>query len=340
MVSIELFIIAGVLISYALAGYLAICAGLKWRDPTGSYRFQRRLGIGARAARRTTVWVPLLEFSIAVLLVLPGIYPWGALSSAGLFAAYALGVWWGLARRPNLECHCFGRLSSGSLSVGDVLRNLALSSGAMCLTIDQLALDHGSLPNAGAWSIGATMLIGGGILAGLIPILVSRLPREIRGLLRPTAEPPGAVVGVGENIPCVWLRNARGEDASLCLAETHRRTLLLFFDQECQRCEKIGTLLKVLCEPRPAGTDLVLVHPFRRDLDPATLVAARHLERLYLQPGRMFSAYFGVIGDPGAALISASGKLMAPPARGVDAVLALLRREGLDTPFDGREVWA
>lgn len=131
-------------VALLLAGTLAWAGLAKAADPV-PFRVTLRALVSARAARRLTLAVPLLELALAALLVagvaprlVPGLIV--ALLAVFTVALGRLGV-------VSAACHCFGASAGGD----GRLRNALLGAGAIALV---------------AWPAGALWDVGAGELAG------------------------------------------------------------------------------------------------------------------------------------------------------------------------------
>jgi len=85
---------------------------------------------------RLLVWlIALVEFSISVLLLLPGLHKAGLAAAALLLAVYAVLMGWQVARgRTDLECGCAGPGSTLKVGTALVVRNLVCACLAALAT--------------------------------------------------------------------------------------------------------------------------------------------------------------------------------------------------------------
>ncbi len=114
------------LAAVVLAGVFLVAAAAKWRDPAGTARGFRALGVPRPwTAART---VPAVEAALAVGLLL---VPAGmALLAAALLVAFTVFLSLRLRAGVSAACHCFGGRGTDPLSVADVVRNVWLIATA------------------------------------------------------------------------------------------------------------------------------------------------------------------------------------------------------------------
>lgn len=118
-----------------VAGTFLVAAGLKLQDPRSFAEDIANYQWFPEIANVTAIFLPSLELSAALALVL-GREPWrnaGMVILAGMLLVFTIAIGRAWALGINLECGCFG---VGSTDIGPwpVLRNLGLMT-AMALSI-------------------------------------------------------------------------------------------------------------------------------------------------------------------------------------------------------------
>lgn len=163
------------LAAVVLAGTFLVAAIAKWRDPAGTARGFRTLGVPS--PWRTARLLPAVEAALAVGLLL---VPAGmALLAAALLVAFT--VFLGLRLRAGVSaaCHCFGGRGTDPLSPADLVRNLWLIATATVASL-------GDWPQ---WPSPAAVLV-----AGVVALVAVASTRALRG--RSTSR-PGPVTATG-----------------------------------------------------------------------------------------------------------------------------------------------
>ena len=108
-----------------LAAVFAVAGTAKLRDPAGTSRSFRALGLPPVLGRV----VPVLELGVATgLLLLPGVT---AIAALALLAAFTTFLVLGIKRGVTVPCNCFGSSSRAPLSGRDLARNAALEGAAV-----------------------------------------------------------------------------------------------------------------------------------------------------------------------------------------------------------------
>jgi uncharacterized membrane protein YphA (DoxX/SURF4 family) len=166
-----------------LAAVFAVAGVAKLRDPSGTLRdFE---GLGLPRARVLVVFVPVVELSVAALLVIvPAAGALGALVTLAFFTTFLVGR---LRAGVTAPCACFGSARRDPLSGVEIARNLAL----VALAVVALATDRPVRPTLlDVVVVLAPVLVAAVVLGG-----VRRRRRARAADAGPTAGPtpgPGA----------------------------------------------------------------------------------------------------------------------------------------------------
>ena len=132
-----------------LAAVFAVAASAKLRDPAGTTRSFRTLGLPGSLGRV----VPVVELAVAAgLLVVPA---WAAIAALALLAGFTTFLVLGIKRGVTVPCNCFGSTSRAPLSGRDLARNAALEAAAVA----SLFAGDPTLPGPGAVLVVAAVTI-------------------------------------------------------------------------------------------------------------------------------------------------------------------------------------
>lgn len=135
-----------------LAVVFAAAAAAKWRDPAGTARAFRALGVPSpwRSARLVPAVETLLAFG---LLWRPGLFAAAALALLVAFSVFLIDR---LHRGVDAPCNCFGSWGSGgALSWSDILRNGWLVLAALLA----VAAARPATPSVAAILVAAAVLL-------------------------------------------------------------------------------------------------------------------------------------------------------------------------------------
>lgn len=123
-----------------LAGVFVVAGSAKLRDPAGTSRSFRALGVPPALGRI----VPVVELATAAALLL--VPSWAAIAALALLAGFTTLLALGIRRGVTVPCNCFGSTSRAPLSGRDLGRNAALGAAAVV----SLFAGNPTLPGPGA----------------------------------------------------------------------------------------------------------------------------------------------------------------------------------------------
>jgi uncharacterized membrane protein YphA (DoxX/SURF4 family) len=119
------------LLARLLLAAVFIVSGLaKLADRPGSRQAMLDFGIPARLATPSAIFLPVVELIVAGALIPITSAWWGAIGALALLLLFTTVMGYHLTRGHTLKCHCFGKISSGSIGWHTLIRNLVLSTVA------------------------------------------------------------------------------------------------------------------------------------------------------------------------------------------------------------------
>src|SRR6266550_2813250 len=114
-----------------LLSVVFLVAGVaKLADLAGSRQAMRDFGVPGKLADVFGFLLPLGELAIAVALVVPLTFWWGAVAALALLLIFVAGIGYNLAQGRTPDCHCFGQLHSAPAGWSTLIRNLVLAGVA------------------------------------------------------------------------------------------------------------------------------------------------------------------------------------------------------------------
>ena len=132
--------IALVFAARVLLAALFTVAGLaKLADRAGTRKTVEDFGVRSRAAGALAVALPVLELTVAGLLLPASTALYGALGALVLLGLFTGAIAWSLARGRAPDCHCFGQLHSAPASSKTLARNVVLLAVAAFALAGSLA---------------------------------------------------------------------------------------------------------------------------------------------------------------------------------------------------------
>ncbi|WP_156738243.1 thioredoxin family protein [Mycobacterium sp. E2699] len=117
-----------------LAGMFTVAALAKLSDRGGARRAVTAFGVPSAAAGFAGTALVAAEFGVAALLLTAP--RTGAVAALIALAAFSAAALVSLCRGRRLECHCFGRLSSGPLGWSTLARNGCFAAPAALMALD------------------------------------------------------------------------------------------------------------------------------------------------------------------------------------------------------------
>lgn len=331
-----------------LAAVFAVASIAKLMDLSGSRKAVADFGVPARFTPAAGLALPLAEVAIALLLLPISTARWGAVGALLLLLTFIAAIGFNMLRGQAPDCHCFGQLHSEPAGPATLIRNGILAGMATFMLVAGWSNPGASLarllPDRAA--IGASQLVWGGIVLGLIVVwVVGRLVRQ-NGLrqsrletmdIGPTSDDaptdPGRVperlygLPVGTPAPDFSLPDLAGNPVSLAdLRRAGWKVLLLFTDPGCGPCR---TVLQHVSQWQNAADDKLHIEVISQGNHDANVAKAREygLSRVLLQSNREVPESYAIGGTPAAVLIERDGTISVPQAGGFEAIRDLVAAE-------------
>jgi hypothetical protein len=321
----------------ALAAVLVTAAVGKLLDRSGSRQALRGFGVPPRVAAVGSELLPIVEFAIAVALVLRPSAQWGAVAAAVLLLTFVGGIVNVLAHGRRPACHCFGIFHSEPAGPRALVRNSAL------VALAALAAALGPGPSISTWvaqrRAAELVAIALGLFVAVLVFLLLRSQRKNVRLAASLAEkeaalaaiPPG--LPVGAFAPEFDLFDAgSGERITLGSLLARGKPVLLVFTGPL--CTPSRELLPELARwQRSLADHLTLATVTHGDPEHhAYEVGVLGMHKVGIQCDFVTTRAYRVTGTPSAVLISPDGRIAAPVAQAghaIEAVVRLTLRKGV-----------
>jgi thiol-disulfide isomerase/thioredoxin len=302
----------------ALASVMGAAGALKLLIPEHEATLASRLASHNALARFAVSGLPIAEIGLAAALVPPVTRPAAAVACLLLlilFSVVLIRAW----RAGDLTpCGCFGSTGARPNHASSAVRNVLLGLLAIeILVIEPVSLDPLTL---GLMVLSTTAVGVAGVLA-----------RDLRASAVPSVQLPSVTdLGPALDFPLTMTGGAR-TTVREWLAEG-RAQLVVFVDPICGPCRSI---LPVLGRWQQTTSRLALRIVSRGPIDEnVAMVREFGLAPIAVQATDGLSVRFGVTATPTALLLSTEGRLMADPALGKAAIVALL--EGVEASISAQ----
>jgi peroxiredoxin len=234
--------IALLVVRSLLAAVFAVAGAAKLADLQGSRRAAAGFGVAPALVTPVGTLLPLVELTVAALLLPARTAAWGAIGAAALLAAFSAAIGRSIARGEAPDCHCFGQLHSEPAGWPTLGRNLALAAAAVFVVgagwndpgtsaVAWLGRLHGAaIGTAAVGGIAAVAALACAYLLGVTRRLTLRLDRLER-------DEPVHGLARGAAAPTFVLRDLAGEKHKLKeLLAPGKPVLLVFVEPSCGPC--------------------------------------------------------------------------------------------------------
>jgi peroxiredoxin/uncharacterized membrane protein YphA (DoxX/SURF4 family) len=327
-----------------LAAVLAVAAVAKLMDRRGAERAITDLGLPQATAPLLAWIVPVVELTIAALLLPATTAWWGGVAALVLLAAFTATMAINLWRGRTPDCHCFGQLTAGPIGRGTLLRNLLLVALAALLALSP----HSTISlSAIAWlaelTTGERALVGIGVVAvGLLAVAVAllvRLLRQNERLLAALAEAhipfeddepvvrqdvalPSSGLPIGAPAPPFQLSDLDGQTVTLAdLLRANLPLALFFVSPTCGPC---AAMLPDIARWRQQYGELMtfaFISSGSREENQQKFADAG---TVLLQSGSEVSTAYEARWTPAVLIVKADGSIASRLASGSDAIRRLI----------------
>jgi uncharacterized membrane protein YphA (DoxX/SURF4 family) len=319
-----------------LAGVLAVAAVAKIRDAGATRRAITDFGGPSALAPALSVLVPLLELSIAVLLLPVATAAWAAVAALVLLALFTAAIAVNLSRGRAPSCNCFGAFSRRPVGPQTLVRNGVLMALAAFVAVagwddagDSLGHRLRTLPEAG-W---VGLLFAAAFVVSIVSMAWLGRPARRAG-----ADDDDGPTGLVPGTPAPGFRAEAVDGGARSLDELRRPglpTLLVFADPHCRSCAAL--LPEVARWQRELAGELTVAVVAAGERGDVRAEAGRHgLHTVLLQPERNVSDAYRILGTPAAVVVGADGRIALDAAEGAEEIRQLMDRERWRVRLDHR----
>jgi thiol-disulfide isomerase/thioredoxin/uncharacterized membrane protein YphA (DoxX/SURF4 family) len=328
-----------------LLAVVFLLAGIaKLADRGGSRKALTDFGVPVRLASPLGIVLPIVELTVAVILI-PSRSAWlGAAGALSLLLAFTIVISINLARGRKPDCHCFGQLHSAPAGWSTLARNAVMACVAGFLVWEG---QRNPAPSLVSWLSGLTVpervtLLGGllvvAFLAGQAALLLQILRQQGRMLLRLDAfearlgatgtavQSPTTFPGLpmGSPAPGFRLSGLDGKTVSLeGLVAESKPVLLLFTNPNCGPCQSLLPEVGRWQREHGAKLTIALVSEGKAAENRAK-TAAHGPILVLLQQKREVAEIYQAWATPTAVLVWPDGMIGSPAVQGAEAIRAMV----------------
>jgi peroxiredoxin/uncharacterized membrane protein YphA (DoxX/SURF4 family) len=324
----------------ALSFVFAVAGLAKLRDLEGSRKAVRDFGLPSGFAKPIGIGLPLVEITVACLLLPVGSAWIGAAGALLLLLAFiaAIAINMGLGRRP--KCHCFGQVHSETIGWPTLARNGVLALLAALLLLQARTNPGPSIVliarglTAGQVVRGTLVLLLASAIASLFWLVLHLFRQNGRLLLRIEAleqnrpsnrnqavVPHGqAGLPVGTKAASFDLPLIGGGRATLeGFLQEGRPLLLISTDQNCGPCTALMPEIATWQRDRASELTIALLsHGKGRDIH--AKAREQGMTNLLVDDDRRIAKQYQIVGTPTAVLILSDGSIGSNVLGGADQI--------------------
>ena len=324
-----------------LAGIFGLAGFAKLADLAGSQKAVGDFGVPSSLTGIVSVVLPIIEITIAVVLLFPEISWFGAVGSAMLLTLFVAGMAYQIAKGNAPDCHCFGQIYSEPVGKASLIRNLIFLIPAIAL-IYKGRLDQGpALTNIGRDSVQLLLVLVAVLLLGVaidfLRRILSKQDEVIRrvdlleliskdgtAVERSEAGSPHDGFPIGGMLPDFALIDIGGASVSTAdLSKSGTPNLFFFVSPTCNPCKAMVPQFKSWRDELAGKANIVLV---------SSGSASENIEKfgsdnkILLQTEREFADSVNAKWTPSVIFVDSKGRVASQVAAGDRAIIELIEK--------------
>ncbi len=336
-------------IRLVLFAIFALAGTGKLFDLEGSKKAVEEFGVPKGFSRAASIILPLVELSIAALLV-PTQTSWiGAIGGAALLALFTGGMLWQMWQGNAPDCHCFGQIHSEPVSKKTLLRNGAFVLLTLVLVSTGQAnqgLDIFDRSNDVSEMNVMQILLGLAVLGFLAAIVYflkkiseqqSQIMRRIevlelishdggKEIERDDVNAPAGGLPIGAPVPEFDLPNLKGETIAFDhIIPRNKHSLLFFVSPTCNPCESMIPEFQEWTEEFGEKINFVYITAGKAKENLAKF-GEGGFENMFVQEKNEISDLLETEWTPTALFINSDRMIASRPAAGDSAIRELVEK--------------
>ena len=312
-----------------IIGVLLVSGIAKLADREGSAEAMMGFGVPRRLIPLAAFSLPFVEIALATGMIFAATIGWAAVVTTLLFLAFTIGVGRIVLAGENLDCHCFGQLSSGPVSWLTLVRNIVLTLAAAFVAWWSWTRKAPSMWDDLSWTDAGIAFIAMVFLA--LGVVIYRLWQTQAALLAQIDElqaliPAGRIrkppieesfARVTEGITVTDSDGTAVSVSSLVLKKSP--AMLIFISSSCRACNAILPDIAAW-QLEFAGLMPVRVIGIGDAANIQARAEAAGMDQVYMRETDELATRLKVNGNPTAVLVDHDGFVRAKPMLGGVAI--------------------
>ena len=308
---------------------LLVSGFAKLADREGSAEAMNGFGVPRRLVPFAAFSLPFVEIALAIGLVFAATVSWAAMLTTLLFLAFTIGVGRIVLSGENLDCHCFGQLSTGPVSRLTLIRNIALTLAGVFVAWWAWTRDATAIWEDVSWAmVGIVVVLLAFVVRGVV---IFRLWQTQAALLGQIDElqamiPAGRIrkPPVEESFVRVTggltVTNTEGESVPVsAVIRPKSPAMLIFVSSSCRACNAIMPDIANWQQEFAALMPISVIGTGDA-AEVRSRAAAAGIDAVYMREGDALATTLNVNGNPTAVLVDHDGFVRAKPMLGGVAI--------------------
>ena len=323
-----------------LVAIFGIAAGAKLADFSGTKKAVAEFGVPGSLSMLSSILLIAAELVVVALLLFRSTSWYGAMGAAALLGIFVAGMLYQLVQGRSPDCHCFGQISSESVGVSSVVRNVVFLVPAFILIyrgqFDQ-GPELGSLDRTSVQTILliALIFIGTAAIDYLRRIakkqdeivrridLLDMIAAETTAVNRDDAGSPHDGLPIGAILPDFVLSDLEDRHVHSGDLVKERPAILFFISPTCEPCAALAPRIEVWANDFAGRVDVFFISSGEKVANEKKFGTAANL---FLDEDRRFAKAVSARWTPSALLVGADRRIASHVAAGDVAITELAER--------------
>lgn len=327
-----------------LAGLFLVSGITKLSNRQSFYETLINFGIPKKTHKALGLFLPWIEITLAIFLLLPYTVWVGGVISLILIAIFTILISYNLIKKKYPACNCFG-VDNKPINAFTLLRNIGLIACSLLLVLHGVQYEHKDiaawfsdistmlgLSSLLAWLLVVIVLVEGWIILKLIRQhgrLILRIDNleyrlDIAGLRNLPDSALSNGLSIGTQAPSFSLPNLNGDNVSLDnFLAIKKPIVLVFSDPGCGPCAAMIPSLVEWKNELSSEVTLILISRGAKDVNIGKF-GELNLDYVLLQTEREIAELYKATATPSAIRIGIDGQIDSPIALGEVAIASLI----------------
>jgi len=329
------------LVRLFLFGVFVVAGVGKLLDLEGSEKAVKGFGVPDSVAKPVSIFLPVVEIVIGVLLLFVGTSWIGAVFAFLLLSVFIVGMIVQMAQGNAPDCHCFGQIHSEPVGKASLIRNIGFAILSLLIVSQGPASQGYDLSTSSNDMLQAVLILGILVLVAVAVFYLKKIleqqmeitrrievlelvSRDGAHVEREGAGSPAESLPIGAPFPEFELADTRGKRLKFSdYRKTRVPLLFLFVSPDCGPC---NALLPEIREWRKAHADKFKIVLVSSGSISANIEKFGEEDGILLQEKRELAEQVKARWTPTAIFVNGEGRIASHPAAGDTAIRELINK--------------